>query len=328
MRWVSRRCSGCSPSVIAHELGHSLVARRDGVEIEEIDLWPLGGVARMRKMPSTPAAELRMALAGPAVSVVLAGALASMALAVPRHGALALHEALAYLALLNGILAVFNMVPALPLDGGRVAHAIVWSRGGDRDQATIRSAAAGRAFGWIFVAIGIGSWLSGTAPGPWFAVIGAFVLIAARAEQRSAIVHQAFGGVVASHLMSEHPDVISEDATVTDAAADLARGRHTAMPVVDGHGRVVGLISIDDVARIPAARRDGSLVGSVARRDPTLLIAPGTDVAELLEVPAFVELGRAVITDRGGRAQGVLSITDVERALRGMTLIGSGARVV
>lgn len=314
-------------SVVAHELGHALVARRDGVEIEEIELWPLGGVARMRTMPGTPVAELRMALAGPAVSVGLALTLIGIALAVPRDGALALREALAYLGLLNGVLAIFNMVPALPLDGGRVAHAIIWWRGGDRDRATLYSSVAGRAFGWFFVTIGVASWLSGTAPGPWLAVIGIFVLVAASAEQRSAIVHQAFGGVSADQLMSKNPAVISEVATVMEAVNRLARERHTAMPVVDRDRRAVGVVSVADLARVAVDQRDRMVVSAVMQSNPELFVAPKADVAELLEAPAFVEVGRAVVTDGCGRPDGILSITDVERALRGLSLIGPGARL-
>lgn len=318
---------GLFASVLAHELGHALVARRDGVEIERIDLWPLGGIARMRELPRTAGAELRMALAGPAVSVALCAVLAGAALAVPAQGARALHEALAYLGLLNGILAVFNLVPALPLDGGRVAHAIVWMRRGDRDSATIAAAAAGRAFGWLFVAVGLGSWIAGAPPGPWFAVIGAFVLVVAAAEARAAVLHQVFGGRPARTLMTPRPATVPETATMQEVAERLAAVRHVALPVVDADLRVIGLITAADVAAVPVADRNRMLAAAAAHRDPALIVTADADVGELLERPAFAEVGRAVVVDRRRRARGIVSITDVERALQGRSLVGPpGAR--
>jgi Zn-dependent protease len=316
---------GLFASVVAHELGHAVVARRDGVVIEEIDLWPLGGIARMKALPDTADAELRMAVAGPAVSVVLALTLTAAAAATPRHGALALHESLGYLGLLNGILAVFNLIPALPLDGGRVAHALLWKRSGQRDEATLQAARAGRFFGWLFVAFGLTSLLSGVGSGLWLAAIGAFVLFASAAEARQAIVHEAFDGVPARALMSAEPDVVREHATVLQAAEQFAQSRHTAMPVVDAAGTAVGLVSLTDVARVhPGDRRD-VLVASIMRRDGDLRIEAGDDVAELLQRPVFAEVGRAVVVDDAGRPVGIVSITDVESELRSRALLGTGA---
>lgn len=316
---------GLFASVVAHELGHALVARRDGVEIEEIDLWPLGGIARMKALPATPKAELRMALAGPAVSVLLAFALAAVAAAIPRDGALALREALGYLALLNAILAAFNLIPALPLDGGRVAHALLWKRSGRRDQSTLWAARAGRVFGWLFVAIGLTSLVVGAGPGPWLALIGAFILVASAAEARQAIVHETFDGVPASELMTERPDVVSEFATVGQAAEQFAQHRHTALPVVGTAGAAVGLVALTDVAHVPAADRHGLLVGTITRRDPGLLIQASDGVAELLQRPAFAEVGRAVVVDTHDQPIGIVSITDVQSEMRSRSLLGSGA---
>lgn len=315
---------GLFASVVAHELGHALVARRDGVEIEEIDLWPLGGIARMKALPATPEAELRMALAGPAVSVLLAVVLAAIAVAIPSHGALALREALGYLALLNAILAAFNLIPALPLDGGRVAHALLWKRTGRRDQSTLWAAGAGRAFGWLFVAIGITSLIVGAGPGPWLAVIGAFILIASAAEARQAITHQTFDGVPARELMTVRPDAVSEFATVGQAAEHFTQHRHAALAVVGTAGAAVGLVALTDVARVPAADRHGILVGTITRRDPDLLIQASDDLADLLQRPAFADVGRAVVIDAHDQPIGIVSITDVQSELRSRSLLGSG----
>lgn len=315
---------GLFASVVAHELGHALVARRDGVVIEEIDLWPLGGIARMKALPDTAAAELRMALAGPAVSVALAVVLLGAAAVTPRHGALALHESLSYLGLLNGILAVFNLAPALPLDGGRVAHAVLWMRSGRRDESTVRAARVGRVFGWFFVALGFMGLMAGAGSGLWLAVIGVFVLFGSAAESRAAVVHEAFEGVPARALMTAEPDVIRELTSVAHAAAQFGQRHHHAMPVVDVTGTAAGLVLLTDVAQVPPLERQSVLVASITRRDPELRISATEDVAELLQRPVFAEVGRAVVVDADGRPVGIVSITDVEGELRNRALLGTG----
>jgi Zn-dependent protease len=135
-------------SILLHELGHSVVARRHGVEIEEIDLWLLGGVARMKGYPRTAGDELRFALAGPAVTLAIALAFGVLAVALPASTPDALRAVVDYQLFINAAILVFNLLPAFPLDGGRVARALIWMRNGDLQRATGAAAAIGRGFGY------------------------------------------------------------------------------------------------------------------------------------------------------------------------------------
>ena len=143
-------------SILLHELGHALVARRNGVEIEEIDLWLLGGVARMAGYPKTAGAELRFAIAGPAVTLAIAAALrGGRAWRCPASAPAALRAVVEYQAFVNLAILVFNLLPAFPLDGGRVARALIWGRIGDVDRATGIAASIGRGFGFGMIALGV-----------------------------------------------------------------------------------------------------------------------------------------------------------------------------
>ncbi len=170
-------------SILLHELGHALVARRHGVEIEEIDLWLLGGVARMSGQPKAAGDELRFALAGPAVTLVIAVFFGAIAIALPASGPAALRAVVEYQAFINAAILVFNLLPAFPLDGGRVARALLWSWTGDLGRATAAAASIGRGLGYGMIALGVFATLAGVVTGLWLALIGFFVVVAAKAEE-------------------------------------------------------------------------------------------------------------------------------------------------
>lgn len=173
-------------SIVAHELGHSLVAQNNDVGVTGITLFALGGVAKLDREPTDPGAAARIAVAGPAVSVAIGVAALGVAFAAAGVGASALVVAgLTWLGIINLSLAVFNMLPALPLDGGRALQAILWKRSGNRDQATVSAASVGRYIGWAIVAFGFYQFL-GTGSGLWTMVIGWFILSSAKAESMRA----------------------------------------------------------------------------------------------------------------------------------------------
>jgi Zn-dependent protease len=312
-------------AVVAHELGHAVVARREGVDVEEIDLWLLGGVARLRGPIPGPEAELRFGLAGPAVTFVIALVLgaAAGALAVAGDPAPALGALVEQQAFMNATILVFNLLPAFPLDGGRVLRALLWRRSGDQRRATHRAAEVGRLFGIWLIASGLLGFVGGAPGALWFAIIGAFVFAAAAAEDHRAAILAVLGGHPASEVM-RFPAVAIPAATPVEAAIRdfFAPMGFQAFPVVDDAGRPVGLLSRHDVARVPPGRRGAVTAGELAVRDPDLLVAPEADVAELLERPAFVRIGRAVVPTPGG--VGLLSITDVERVVQRARLLPGG----
>jgi Zn-dependent protease len=172
-------------SILAHEFGHALVARRRGIEVQEIDLWLLGGVSRMRGEAHAPGDELRFALAGPAVTAVLAACFGALALLLGSSMPPVVRALIDYQALVNCLLLGFNLMPAFPLDGGRVLRSLLWRRSGDIGRSTATAASVGRGFGYLLIGLGGLEFLSGVPEGLWLALIGFFIVSAASAEQAS-----------------------------------------------------------------------------------------------------------------------------------------------
>jgi len=306
-------------SILLHELGHSVVARRHGIEIEEIDLWLLGGVARMGGYPKTAAAELRFALAGPLVTLTIAAAFGALDAALPSSAPAALRAVVEYQAFVNLAILVFNLLPAFPLDGGRVARALIWGRIGDITRATKIAASIGRGFGYGMIGLGILGAAAGAFSGIWLAVVGFFVIFAARAEESGLRVRVAVSGRQAGRLMSFPAVTIPAGASVAEAVEDFfVRYRYSAFPVMDGD-RLVGLVDLAAVERVPAGRRSSTSVGQIAIDHPSLVIDEHQDVADLLERPAFQKIGRAIVLMPGGDV-GIISITDVKQVLRALDL--------
>jgi Zn-dependent protease/predicted transcriptional regulator len=309
-------------SILAHEFGHALVARRRGMKIEEIDLWLLGGMARMSGQPKTPGDELRFALAGPGVTAVVTAVFGALALALPTSAPAGLRALVGYQLQINLLILGFNLVPAFPLDGGRVARALMWHHSGDIVAATNRAAGLGRAFGYLLIGAGMLLAFGGAPGGLWLAVIGTFLVFAASAERLHEEIVTSFTGIPAEKLMS-HPAIsIPSDWTLAQAHEYFARYRYTAFPVTDDAGRAVGMLSVDHLSRTPRARWDATSAGQRADRDRALLVGEQEDVGQLLEHAAFARVGRAAVIDDEGRPVGVLSLTDIERAIRASRLGG------
>jgi Zn-dependent protease/CBS domain-containing protein len=303
-------------SILAHEFGHAIVARRRGVEIEEIDLWLLGGVARMSGRPHTAGDELRFALAGPAVTAAVSCVFGTIALVLPASTPAGVRAVVDYQAEVNLLILGFNLVPAFPLDGGRVARALMWLRTGDIGKATDWAAGFGLAFGYLLIAAGALFWLDGAPGGLWFAVIGFFLVVAARSERVQEHVLENLAGVRAQDLMSTPAVTIPAGTTLEEAQPYFARYRYTAFPVADETGRAIGLLRIDELEQTPYPRWHLTTVETVADRDRGLVVDEMEDVTHVLEGPGFQRVGRAAVVDRDGRAVGLLSMTDVERAVR------------
>ncbi|GHE14983.1 site-2 protease family protein [Streptomyces alanosinicus] len=194
-------------SLLAHELAHAVVARRDGVQVEGITLGMLGGAVRLRGEAPSPAAECRIAGVGPLTSLLTGAALTGLAmgLAALRVSGLVV-EAVAWVGAINVLLAVFNALPAAPLDGGRLLRAYLWHRTGDRLRATRGASAAGRVLGWCMVLSGFADVLfAGHLTGLWPALIGWFLITAASGEARQAQILGMLDGVPVRRVMTPHP---------------------------------------------------------------------------------------------------------------------------
>jgi len=211
-------------SLLGHELSHALVARRNGLAVRAITLWMLGGITELEGEPPDAAADLRIAVAGPAVSAASAGVFLGAAMAVKYAGGPAVvTAALVWLALMNGLLAVFNMLPGAPLDGGRVLRAVLWRHYRDRHRGEVAAARAGQFLGAGIISIGAAELLLwDVLGGLWLMLIGWFLISAADAERRAATATSAPAGVRVADVMTADPQVAQGWITVQDFADRIA----------------------------------------------------------------------------------------------------------
>ena len=303
-------------SLLLHELGHALRARRVGVEIEGITLWLLGGVARFRGRFASAGAEFRIAVAGPLVTAGLAASF--IALAVLTHLSPAIDGVFAWLGYINLLLLVFNLVPALPLDGGRIFRSALWRFKGDLSWATRIAAATGMAIGSLMVAVGmVAVFMASTFGGVWLAFIGWFLLNVARSEAQLVSMQDALAGFVVADLMTHHPIVSQAEQTVRDFMAEVpADDPSAAYPVLDGL-RPVGIL--------PSPR---GLTGTGADEWTTLrvrermvgldqlpLLTPDEPAPEAMLAMVDAHADSALVVDDGHLA-GVVSSRDINEALK------------
>ena len=304
-------------SLLAHELSHAVVARRHGVEVEGITLWMLGGVANLRGRPRTAGAELRISGVGPVVSLALAVVFFAVLLALQGAGVSGLViGVLRWLALINLVLAVFNLFPAAPLDGGRVLTAFLWKRRGNRHSAAITAARAGRAFGLALVGLGFALLISGYG-GVWLMLIGGFLAIVASAEEKQLQVERALGDVRVRDAMTSEPTTAPADLNVADFLEDyVLKQRFSSFPLVTEQGAPVGLVTLNRVKQVPRERRADVPVREVAcSGDELVQVAPDDALSDVLERLNGCSDGRAVVVD-GGRVVGILSPSDISRQLQ------------
>ena len=228
---------GLFASIVLHELAHSLVAQSYGMKIKGITLWLLGGVAELGEEPPSPKVEFRMAIAGPAMSVALAILFYGAASLVPTGADFKpLYEVLRYLALINLILAIFNLIPAFPMDGGRVLRAWYWHRTGDAHQATTLSAKVGSMFGLILILTGLSTVIFGLGfNGLWWVILGMFIRFAADSARHQSEATHALHGQSVLDFMSTDPVSVPLGINARQFRDDyVLRHHHKVFPVVDG----------------------------------------------------------------------------------------------
>jgi Zn-dependent protease len=301
-------------SLLLHELGHALEARREGMEIEGITLWLFGGVARFKGAFPSAGAEFRIAVAGPLVTAVLGGGF--VGLAMLTHFSSAIDGVVAWLGYINLVLLAFNLVPALPLDGGRIFRALLWRAKGDYAWATRVAVDVSRAFGYLMIGAGVVLFaVQGTFTGVWFAFLGWFLLTAAGGEARYAAARRALDGLTVGDLMVRAPVTAEPGQTLGEFIDEASwEGRHTVYPVVDD-GRFVGLLASSAVVAVPRDEWDVRRVGdSLLPRGETPILAESEDAFEALTALTESPLRRGPVLD-GERLVGFLSLSDIERAL-------------
>jgi Zn-dependent protease/CBS domain-containing protein len=297
-------------SLLAHDLAHSLVARRNGVQVEGITLWLLGGVSRLQGEFPTPGAELRVAGVGPLTSLVLGGVFTLLAWGLHAAGVGGVVVgALAWLGGINLLLAVFTVIPAAPLDGGRLLQAVLWAITKDRLKAAMWAARAGQVFGWAVLVIGAYlvlarrdySWI-------WFIILGWFLTSAATQENQQAVVQSRLRTVAVREIMTPHPVTVPASATVTRFLHELQPWlRHSVFPV--------GLVTVRRINQVPADDRDRTTLREVAFPLADVAQAtPDEPVADLLPRLNERSEGRALVF-ADGQLAGIVAPADISRAL-------------
>jgi Zn-dependent protease len=326
-------------SILLHELGHALVAIRNGIPVEGIDLWLFGGVAKLGRDTDSPGVEFRVAIAGPLVTLGIAALCFGLGAAVAGSGRLlessvfesgvagATTAVLGYLMTINVIVLLFNLIPGFPLDGGRIARAIAWWRTGDRARATRFAARLGRGVGWLLV--GLGLLILFTDPqdnlllGIWLGFIGFFLASAARSAETQARFAGRIEHLRVVDVMDAEPVAVPEGLDLADAERDyFLRYGWSWFPVVDPGGRLVGLVAREALEGVPEDERPGRAVASVMARDDGdsgLRVRLEEPLEALLGREGLSRLGAIMAVDAEGVLRGVVTLDTVRRALRTAT---------
>ena len=296
-------------SVLAHEFGHSLVARSQGIPVRGITLFLLGGVAQLEREPDSPGREAWMAIAGPLVSVAIA--IGSLALAFVLPGPEQAVAVLAYLGVTNIALVVFNLLPGFPLDGGRVLRAFLWWRSRDLVRATRRAAVVGQVFAWGFIALGAAQLvLGGGLGGIWLALVGWLMIQAARTAARQVELDGLLTGVPAGRLMTAPAGWLSPYVTLGHAAhgrMDDYASRCLPVAAEDPAAEYGGLVCARDLEQAARDRYDRDRVRDVMTAAPDLpTVTPETEATEVLRLLRAGGADRAVVVDAGGRLLGFI----------------------
>ncbi len=320
-------------SVVLHELGHAVVAMRNGIKIAGIDLWLFGGIAKMQRDTDSPGAEFRVAAAGPAVTLAIAAACFGVGAALESAGQVlrgsrfetgpygAAVAVLSYLAFVNAVLLVFNLIPGFPLDGGRIARAIAWWRTGDRTRATRFAARLGRAFSWVMIGVGVLAFAQGSLVGGlWLVFVGIFLGSAARQTEYQTTISSRIEGVRVADVMDAEPVAVPEETTL-DRVRDeyFLRYGWPWFPVVDRVGRLVGLVTREAVESVPEQQHPRRPVGSVMAAEEgrsSLKVDPEDPLESLLGLEGLARLGAIMAVDANGVLMGIVTVDQVRRALR------------
>jgi Zn-dependent protease/CBS domain-containing protein len=300
-------------SVVLHELSHSLVARRHGIPMRGITLFIFGGVAEMNGEPATPRSELVMAIAGPAASVALGGVFYSLsALARLNSWPHDVTSVMTYLAAINVMLAVFNLIPAYPLDGGRVLRSMLWHLKSDLRWATRTAATIGAGFGVAMIVVGLVSVISGSLIGGlWWFLIGMFLYGAARGSYRQLLMREAFAGVSVRSLMHGKPISVPRTISVTRLVEDFVyRHHHKMFPVLDGD-HLWGCVTTRDIRQLPREEWPNQTVGSISKPcGPENTISPDADATQAAAAMSRTGNSRLLVVE-GDHLVGIVSLKDI-----------------
>jgi Zn-dependent protease len=324
---VSTEPGSCNPivglfaSIIVHEFSHSLVARQYGLEMRGIRLFVFGGVAQMDEEPQTPVAEFMMAIAGPIASVVISlGGFGFYYLGTQLEWATPVLAVLLYLGWINGVLVLFNVVPAFPLDGGRVLRSILWKFKGNLKWATRIASYSGFAFAFILIVLGVFNLFRGNfVGGIWWILLGFFLRAASESSYQRVLVRRVLGGEPVARLMRTEVHTVPPSLSVREFVEDHVYRYHFKMfPVVE-EGHLQGCVTTRQVRGVPREEWSQRTVGELA--EPCTgenTVSPDTDAMEALKKmggDAQKQGPSRLMVVQGDQLRGVISLKDISRLL-------------
>ena len=281
--------------------------------VKRITLWLLGGMTEMDDNPPAPKADLVIAASGPMTSLLLGGVCLGTVYLVGAAVPPLVVAGLVWLGVTNVVLAVFNLLPGTPLDGGRVLRAVVWWRTGDRARAVAVASRAGRLLGGALIVLGLAGTLAGWLTGLWLAMLGWFLIAAAQAEVRGDLVRQRLGDLRVRDIMDPRPTPAPGWWTVEKFLEETAgEARRRVFPVVSFDGQPIGVLSLAELARLDPQTRMTTRVADACRRPPRF-VAPDQRVVDVLTAP--LRPGDLLLVLDGGHLVGVVDAGDIARAI-------------
>lgn len=303
--------------VLIHELSHSYTSNRLGLDIKEIKLFIFGGVAQLTKEPEDPATELKIAVAGPAASIALAGIFWILTQLVKTFHLYPIAAAIfEYLTTINIVLVVFNMIPGFPLDGGRVLRAIWWKKTGDIQKATQAASKAGKGFSLLLILFGFTQIFFGNfVGGLWMVFIGMFLQQAAESSYSQLLVKKALEKIKVGDAMTKNVVVLAEDSTLATAVEKYFFGYHFVGFPVASDGRIVGIITLNNARVIPKELWATTLVRDVMNRiTPDIILSPEDNAMDALSRMINLDIGRVLVMDNG-KLVGIITRRDIMKLM-------------
>ena len=302
-------------SVLLHELAHSFVAQARGLPVRSITLFIFGGVSNIVREAENPKTEFAMAVVGPLSSLVIAGVFYGLFLVVPNK-LNPLAALLSYLALINAFLAVFNLIPGFPLDGGRVLRSIIWGATGNLVKATNIAATVGRLFGWGLIGVGLFQILRGNfLGGLWIAFIGWFLSNAADSSRQETTVQEYLKDFKVKDVMTPNPQTISPGATVLEVVQGIFSQYHRRAVPVARDGKLVGIVTLTNIRGLPQEKWTITPVEAIMTKAPLQCVSPEDDLARAMAMIAEQDVNQVLVCTDSGLV-GIISRADIIRHLQ------------
>lgn len=306
-------------SIVVHELAHSIVAKKNGLKIGRITLYLLGGVSEMEEEPPTASLELKTSAAGPLTSIAIAvGCLLGWIASVHLRAPVLIQGPLQYSYLVNALVSVFNLIPAFPMDGGRILRSLLWMRNNDMMKSTAEASQIGRVIAYIIMFAGVYFLVFvNLFDGLWFILIGWFVSSGASSEMNQLRMQRDLANLKADDIMTRIVDSVSPDITLSELSSEFMTHKHNGFPIVDKSGEVLGCVAAQDLRRVDRNRWDTTFVRDVMIPKEKLVTVKESDSAQqVATLMSRNQIGRVFVLNDSGRLAGIVTRSDIIKIIK------------